>query len=142
MKKELVRDIREKIQFLVAVEIFFSTLIYSFFRYVGSTENISNEQVAAWAVGVAATALVYLLIPILSKELFLKIVAGLVSVGIVCFIISIFIVAMILGKNSLPISLEWPFKISLYGSLWIPLIILGSLPIFFFSERVSDSTEG
>ncbi|MEK7612269.1 MAG: hypothetical protein AAB407_02930 [Patescibacteria group bacterium] len=120
---EIIKDIKDRIQFLVTIEIFFLTLTYSFFRSVGSDELVSNKNAFAWGIGVAFCIVNYLLIGNFTefKSSFLKKICWTISANIFFFIIPILIFASAMS-NPLPSYYNLPFYLSLTGTLWMPII--------------------
>jgi hypothetical protein len=128
--QQIIRDIRDRIQFLVTVEIFFSTIIYLFFKVIGSDEIISNSNALFWGVGVSFCILNYLLVGTIEepKRNLLTLVRGSISLNFAFFILPIMLLVVVV-KNPLPGYYLWPFQISLWGAIVMPfvtfLLILG-----------------
>lgn len=119
---ELIKEIRDRIQFLVTVEIFFSAFIYTFYKVVGSSELVSNTNSLFWAIGVGFCILTYLMVGIASElgKNILRWVRNLISTNIACFA-PLFVLMTVNIKGPLPGYYHWPFIISLIGALWLPI---------------------
>lgn len=127
---QIITEIRTRIQFLVTIEIFFSTLIYTFFKIAGSEEIISSTNALIWGIGVAFCILNYLSLGIVEKPKRVQLVSVrfLVSFNILLFVLPILLLVAV-TKSPLPDYYIWPFKISFLGTLVMPfltfLVILG-----------------
>ena len=122
-QKELISEIRSRIEFLVAIAIFFLAFVYFFYRAIGSDDTVSNSVPLTWGIGVAFCILNYLFVGFASvlKEKALVWIRHIVSLNIFSFVPPIIILAL-MTKNPLPGYCEWPLIISLEGTLWIPIV--------------------
>lgn len=120
--KELIKEIRDRIQFLVTAEIFFSTLIYVFYKTIGSNEIIANNNALFWGIGVAFCMINYLIIGAgeeFNKKVLLWI-RNVVSLNIFLFILPMLVLVLV-AHQPLPDYYKWIFSISLGGSIWMPI---------------------
>lgn len=134
--KELIKDIKDKLQFLVTVEIFYSALIYGFFKAAGSNEIISNFNASIWAISVALCIGAYITIEELRERKLLLLVRSFLYASFICFIPLFILTSYIInalqpGASALSgFAWYWIFIISLTGSLWLPII--GSMVAIIF----------
>lgn len=121
--KDLIKEIRDRIQFLVTAEIFFSTIIYTFYKIIGSDEILANNNTIFWGIGVAFCIINYLIIGFTKKATtrMLGWIRYAVSLNIGLFILPMILIALIIRE---PVSeyYKWPFIISFTGSIWMPII--------------------
>lgn len=122
-KGEIIRDIKDKIQFLVTIQIFFAAIVYQFFKVIGNDDIISNKQALAWGIGVAACIVNYLLVGTIDelKAYLLKVIRFLISLNLLFFILPL-ILLVILPQGPVPGYYRWPFLVCFYGTLVMPLI--------------------
>lgn len=134
--EKVVSDIRNHIQFLVTVEIFFSSIVFGFYKAIGSNDIISQNQSLVWGIGVGFCILNYLIVGLekgFNKNLLIWVRRS-IFVNLACFIITIIIFILVQYKP-LPSYVSWPFIISLQGSLWIPtLTFLLIISAFYWIE--------
>ena|ERR1051325_1145769 len=121
--KEIISEIRNHLQFLVTVEIFFSTLIHDFSKVMGSTDAISQDRSLVWGIGVGFCILNYILIgpcKEFDKNL-LNWIKGSIFLGLAFFITPI-IVTILVQHSPVPAYFKLPFTISILGSIWMPIV--------------------
>ncbi len=126
--KELAKDIKEKIQFLVTVEIFFFAFIYGFFKATGVNETMSNSNASIWAIGIALSVASYLIISKVTTRRIFGLVQVSIDVNIVCLILVMIITALVQHKP-LPGYYYWPYVISIWGSGLVPIITFSIVSI-------------
>jgi hypothetical protein len=120
---EITKDIKDRIQFLVTIQIFFASIVYGFYKSFESSELLSNNNASTWGIGVAFCILNYLLIGLLrdKQEHWGKWIKWSVSLNILLFFVPIIV---LISTQHEAISGYWelPFKISLWGTLPMPLL--------------------
>jgi hypothetical protein len=132
VRKELIREIRTRIQFLITVQIFFASMIYAFYKSTGGSEVLANNNTLFWGIGIAFCLINYLLIGWGDElsEGTLGWIRNSVSLSIALFILPIFLFALLVGRE-LPGYYQWFFLASFAGSIWMPVatfvLILGSI---------------
>ena len=132
----LIKEVRDRIQFLIMIGIFFSTFIYTFYKAIGSNEVIANTNALFWGLGVAFCIINYLLVGTVQdiKRKVLTWVRGSISINIALFILPT-ILLFLLVKNPISEYFAWPFVISLYGCVLMPFItFLLLLGIMYWQE--------
>ncbi len=119
---ELIKEIRDRIQFLITVQIFFATMTYAFYKSIGSEEALANNNMLFWGIGVAFCLINYLTIGRGEEvaEKALRWIRNSISLNIGLFITPILLFALIV-KNPVPGYYKWPFIISFNGSIWMPI---------------------
>ena len=133
MEKELVKDIKDKIQFLVTIEIFFPALMYGILKATGTNEVISSSNASAWGLGVAFCIANYLFIEEIRGEKTLKVIRSFLYSNLICFI-PIIVSIVSVQHNPLSEIYIWPFTIGLHGSLWLPIVTFTLLIIVFVNQ--------
>ncbi|PIT93384.1 MAG: hypothetical protein COU06_00225 [Candidatus Harrisonbacteria bacterium CG10_big_fil_rev_8_21_14_0_10_38_8] len=142
----LKNGVRNHIQFLVTIQIFFVAVLYSFYRSIDSSEVVANNVGNNWGVGVAFCILSYLLVSFLSEKnvKFFAWIQGLLAINLLAFIFPIIIV-IVTANNSLEFNIQWVFTIvnwvfiaSLYVSLYLPIIITVLITIMIFITLLTD----
>jgi len=129
----MIKEIRERIQFLVTIYIFFSTIVYGFYKSIGSNELLSNSNSLVMGIGVILCIINYLIVSNIEEHNeSLKWIKNLISINLMVFIIPI-TVFIITPQKELPGYYEWPFKISLWSTFWLPVVIC--VVILFCSSR-------
>jgi hypothetical protein len=120
-KVELVKEVRDKIEFTIVIAIFFSSLLYMASKAAGSNDIQANSNGLIWGIAVSIHILNYLLIDLSGKEIkrnwFRWIKASLV-LGILAFIPAIFFTVVYYNKT-VPLAYGW----ILMGSLWAVLLM-------------------
>lgn len=118
----LIQEIRDRIQFLITVEIFFSTVVYVFYKTIGSSDILANNNALFWGIGVAFCIVNYLMIGAVDEAFkkTLTLIKWSVSLNIACFILPMILLVFI-AKNPVSAYYKIPFVISLYGAIWIPV---------------------
>ncbi|MFH1193045.1 MAG: hypothetical protein V1656_01885 [Candidatus Jorgensenbacteria bacterium] len=125
----IIQEIRSRIQFLVTIEIFFIAFLQLYSKVSGSETAVMNNNALVWVIGVAFCIVNYLVIGG-SDELKprqLLSIKNVVSLNIFLFAPLVVLFVMV-TRNSFPAYYEWPFKISLWGTLWLPIATF--FPIF------------
>lgn len=128
----IIKEIRDCIQFLMTVQIFFAAFVYTYFKTIGSNDLISNTNSLFWGFGVAFCIMNYLWVG-MADEVRAKLldwVRFLISLNIACFVlpIIIFLATVKAPVSGFPVLL---FYISFEGCIWIPMatfvILMGIL---------------
>lgn len=68
-KLDLVREVRGKIEFVIIVAIFFSSLMYMVSKAGGSNDAQSNSNALIWGIAVAVHIVNYLLIDLANADI-------------------------------------------------------------------------
>ena len=96
-----IKEIHSRIQFLVTVEIFFSTMIYAFYKSIGSDKVLANNNATLFlGIGVAFCIINYLAISSAKNvtERVLKWIRNTISLNIGLFILPMILFALIVRK--------------------------------------------
>ncbi len=121
--KELISEIRNRIQFLVTVEIFFLSFLLLFSEFIGSNELISSGNALFFGVGIAFCILSYLWVGMIEelKRSQLIWVRGFVSLNLFFFPL-LFVIIALVSHQTLPGYWKWLFEISFLGVLVLPIL--------------------
>ena len=122
--RNLIAEIRNRIQFLVMIAIFFSGLLYNFFNVYDKTK--SNNVALSYGMLVALYLIVYLLFEIRKNKInadWLERINILTLVGVGMFLIPIIFVSSAekIPNSSILLILYW---LSLHGLLIVPLLLI------------------
>jgi hypothetical protein len=125
---KIIEEIRDRIQFLTTVEIFFSAFLALFFKTVGSSESISNDVALIWGVGVAISIINYLAVGniVEPKQEQLAAVRLLISLNLLLFV-PLFVLLTTVSKTPLPGYFISPFQISFWGTLVLPILTFAAI---------------
>jgi hypothetical protein len=123
--KELINEIRDRIQFLITIYILFSTVVYGFYKSIGSDEPLSNSNAFTLTVGVSCYIVIYLVVGNFAQveSRLMKGLKSFINVNLFFLVLPLLVLPSAL-HNSLPGYYEWPFRISLWGTLWLPILVL------------------
>lgn len=122
-QKEIISEIRTRIQLLITVGIFFLTFLLLFYKAIGSDEITSGVTASVWGIGVAFSIINYFIIGIADKVKVQTLVwiRRLVSINALLFVLPIIILALVLN-DPLPGYYLWPFMICLVGIIFVPIV--------------------
>lgn len=137
---DLVKDIKDRLQFFVTIEIFFSGLIFSFYKAIGVDDLVSNKNISMFAIGIIFPIVSYLLVGGLEKSKEKRILAWIrnsITLNLVLFILPIIVLASTVHED-LPGWYEWPFKVSFYGMLYMPMVTSFMIFMLFFSKITTE----
>lgn len=136
--KEIIIEIRNKIQFCTTIAVFFSGVVYYFFNIFD--KNNADKIALQFASIVIIYLLTYVFFDLFKYKISkksLKIINDLILIGILMFIFPIAHLVSI--KNELTFISFISLKISLYGLIVIPvllLIIILLSSIFYSTKKI------
>ena len=127
--KELIGDVREKIQFLITVAIFYAAFVAGYLELLKPDKVEILKHYSIFAMGVGLYVLLYLFLDVVREKRILLWVKGLVCANIVCLALLVTTTAFdqfspIFGLNLLL------FKISLVVASWLPWVLFIGMFIY------------
>ncbi len=130
--KNLIREIEEKLEFVITLSVFFPSLLYNLFKLANKTEQKSNDIVVSWSVVVSIYLLNYIVFQFIKNkvpEKLLKIFKIILLIGISSYIIPILYIA-IYKNNPIHGLTAFLFKASIWGLPAIPTLLFAILLLF------------
>ncbi|MDD4900540.1 MAG: type II secretion system protein [Patescibacteria group bacterium] len=134
-KKTIIKEIENRIQFVIVVAMFFSGVMYNFFNIYDKTK--SDNIVLSYSIVIAIYFVIYIFFELTKDKLsllWLKRVSALTLVGIGTFIIP---VSFMSSAAKLPNS--WIililYQLSFWGTAIVPCIIFFILFTFIFRDK-------
>jgi len=134
---ELIKDIREKIQFLVMAEILCSTTIFGVFKAIGFEDGKSYQNASVWLLGAAFVIVNYILIGFISTQKSLRWIKALVYVNLITIAFLIVCAVLVLYKP-LPGYYIVPFQASVTGTIILPIITMIAIFIMLAFQLIRD----
>lgn len=134
--KELIKEIENRLQFVITISIFFLALISYFFKSLGENESKINDMLRSWGGIIVFYLLSYLFFEFFKREIrgkFLKVLDFSLLIGIFAFVMPI---AVLCTKEFKSFSIIesaniFLFKTSLYALPLISILILFAIIIFY-----------
>jgi hypothetical protein len=128
-RKELMKESEDRLEFVIALAVFFPTLLYSLSKLASQNDQQANSMVVSWSIIVAAYLIDYCIFQYfkkIAKSIIIKFVTFLPLLGVVSFIVPIWYMA--LYKNA-PISgfNAFLFRVFVFGLPVVPLLLLIAL---------------
>jgi hypothetical protein len=125
-KKELISEAENRLEFVIALAVFFPTLLYSLAKMANQNELQANDIVLSWSAVIATYLVDYCFFQYfkkVAKTKIIKLVNFLPLLGVFSFIVPIWYFA--LYKNAEIVGFKlFLFKTFVFGLPAVPLLLL------------------
>lgn len=134
INKELISEIRIRIQLLITISIFFITFLGFFYKAIGSDNLISYKKLMIFGIGIAFCITNYFLVGLIRElKKTLIWIHRFISINILFFVLPIILFALVVNKPQ-PSYYKLPFIISLNGLLYMPFLIFLYILIILYLQ--------
>jgi hypothetical protein len=142
-QEQLKVGIENRLQFIVTLAVFYSTLIY-FFVSVDATAGKAAEALLEWSLPIGFYVAGYVLFQIFKNGLGQTTLAWInrfLIAAVACFVVPVVLLASIHLIQPQPKYVGWLFIISSVGMLVLPLIIMAIIGWIGAYQRTSNKLE-
>ena len=143
---KIIGQIESRLQFVITLNTLLLTLIYGLGRFAGQTEELSQKNMIGGGIMIVGYLLAYVIFEVRKEKIRgygLKLINGVVLVGIACFIFPIMVISLSAAPSATLVP-QWQaffyvvsFVISTYGLLVIPVLTV-LLSLFWPKYKDTD----